>query len=331
MKILVTGGAGFIGNNFIRHWLKSHPNDTVINYDKLTYAGHLSSTKDFKDNPNYKFVKGDITNSQLVNRLMADVDYVVHFAAESHVDRSILDPTVFLKTNVLGTQVLIDAAVKNKIKRFHHVSTDEVFGSLELESKEKFNEQTPYNPHSPYSASKAASDHLVRAYGDTFGLPFTITNCSNNFGPYHDPEKIIPRQIIRFLNNQHATLYGDGQYVRDWLYVEDHCRAIELVLLNGKIGETYCVGGELNNEYSMLETVQLIIKIMKLDDSYIEFVKDRPGNDRRYAIDWSKIHHDLGWKPEFDFETYLEKTVNWYKNNAWWWKPLVKRAESIYK
>lgn len=330
MNILVTGGAGFIGSNFIRHWLKNHPKDMVINFDKLTYAGHLSSTKDFKDNSNYKFVKGDITNPKTVNSIMAGIDYLVHFAAESHVDRSILDPTVFLKTNVLGTQVLIDAAVKNKVKHFHHVSTDEVFGALDFDGS-KFNEQTPYNPHSPYSASKAASDHLIRAYGDTFGLPFTITNCSNNFGPYLDPEKFIPRHIIRFLNKQKATIYGDGKHTRDWLHVVDHCRAIELVLLNGTVGETYCVGSQKTKEYSNLEVVKMLLELTGLDDSYIEFVKDRAGHDRRYAVDWSKINKELGWKPEFDFETYLKKTVDWYKENKWWWQPLIIRAESIYK
>lgn len=331
MNLLITGGAGFIGNNFIRYWLKNHPADQVINLDKLTYAGHLSSTKDFKDNPNYKFIKGDITSTRVVDEVMSGIDIVVHFAAESHVDRSILDPAVFVKTNVLGTQILIAAALKHKIKRFHHISTDEVFGSLDLDSAEKFNEQTPYNPHSPYSASKASSDHLVRSYGDTFGLPFTITNCANNFGPFHDPEKFFPRHIIRFLNKQKATIYGDGKYTRDWLFVEDHCRAIELVLLNGKLGQTYLVGSQLEKEYSNLEIIKLLLNLTGLDESYVEFVKDRPGHDRKYAIDWSKIRNELGWKPEFDFETYLEKTVKWYKDNSWWWKPLVKRAESIYK
>lgn len=330
MKLLVTGGAGFIGNNFIRYWLKNHPEDTVINLDKLTYAGHLSSTKDFKSNPNYKFVKGDITNIKLVNEITTGIDTIVHFAAESHVDRSVLDPAVFVKTNVLGTQILIDAALKNKIKRFHHISTDEVFGALDLDSKEKFNEHTSYNPHSPYSASKAGSDYLVRAYGDTFGLPYTITNCANNFGPFHDPEKFFPRHIIRFLNKQKAQIYGDGKYTRDWLYVDDHCRAIDLVLSNGKVGETYLVGSQLEKEYSNLEIIKLLLKLTGLDESYIEFVKDRPGHDRRYAIDWSKIKNELGWQPEFDFEAYLSKTVDWYKNNKWWWKPLVSRAESIY-
>lgn len=330
MKLLITGGAGFIGSNFIRYWLKTHPKDKVINFDKLTYAGHLSSTKDFQGNPNYKFVKGDINDSKKVDAVMAGIDFVVNFAAESHVDRSILDPTIFLKTNVLGTQVLIESALTHKIKRFHHVSTDEVFGSLDFDDK-KFNEETPYDPHSPYSASKAASDHLVRASGDTFGLPFTISNCSNNFGPYQDGEKFIPRQIIRFFNKQKATIYGDGKYTRDWLFVDDHILAIELVLLKGRIGETYCVGGQKEKEYSNLEIVRQLLKLTGLDDSHLEFVKDRPGHDRHYAVDWSKINKELGWKPQNDFEAYLEKTVAWYKMNKWWWQPLVKRAESFYK
>lgn len=297
MKLLITGGAGFVGSNFIRCWLKKHPKDAIINLDKLTYAGHLSSTKDFKDNPNYKFVTGDITDPKKVNALMKGIDYVVHFAAESHVDRSILDPAIFVKSNVLGTQILLDAA---------------------------------YDPRSPYSASKAGSDHLVRSYFHSFGLPITITNCANNFGPYHDPEKFIPRHIIRFLTRQKATIYGDGKYTRDWLYVTDHCRAIELVLLKGKIGETYLVGSQTNKEYSNIEVVRMLLSLTGLDESFIEFVKDRPGHDRRYAIDWSKIRKELGWKPEFDFENRLEKTVAWYKQNKWWWQPLVKRAESIY-
>lgn len=331
MKLLVTGGAGFIGSNFIRRWLKTYPKDQVINLDKLTYAGHLSSTKDFADNKNYEFVKGDITNAKLVDKTITDVDYVVHFAAESHVDRSILEPGEFVKANVLGTQVLLDAALRHKVKRFHHISTDEVFGALDLDSDKKFTEETPYVPHSPYSASKAASDHLVRAYFDTFGLPITITNCSNNYGPYQDPEKLIPRQIIRFLDHEKATIYGDGKYTRDWLHVEDHCRAIEAVLLRGKVGETYCVGGQKKREYSNIEIVRLILKHLNLDDSYLEFVKDRPGHDRRYAIDWTKINRELGWEPKYDLEQWLEKTVKWYQDNEWWWRPLKKRAESIYK
>lgn len=324
MKLLVTGGCGFIGNNFIRYWLSNHKTDLIINLDKLTYAGHLSSTKDFKNNENYKFVKGDIRNPIMVDRVMNGVDYVVHFAAESHVDRSILAPAIFVQTNVLGTQVLLDAALKHKIKRFHHVSTDEVFGALSLETKVKFDESTPYNPHSPYSASKAGSDHLVRSYFDTFGLPVTITNCSNNYGPYQDPEKMIPRFITCLLTGQKVPVYGDGKYTRDWLYVEDHCRAIEAVLLKGKVGETYCVGGQ-TKDTNNLELTHKILKLLNKDKSWIEYVKDRPGHDRKYAVDWTKINKDLGWKPLFDLDTWLEKTVTWYKENDWWWKPLIKK------
>jgi len=330
MKILVTGGAGFIGSNFIRHWLSAHPSDQIVNLDKLTYAGHLSSTKDFSDNSNYTFIKGDITNPKLVNEVMNGIDMVAHFAAESHVDRSILHATEFVKTNVLGTMNLLDAALKNKVKRFHHVSTDEVFGALPLDTEEKFNEHTPYNPHSPYSASKAGSDHLVRAYFTTHGLPVTITNCSNNYGPFMDPEKLFPRFITNLLTGKKVPVYGDGKYVRDWLYVKDHCRAIELVLLKGEPGETYCVGGQ-TKLYNNLEVTMMILKYLGKDESFIEHVADRAGHDRKYAVDWTKINQKLGWKPEHDLDEWLQKTIDWYKENGWWWKPLKKRAESIYK
>lgn len=331
MKLLVTGGCGFIGSNFIRYWLKKYPKDKIINLDKLTYAGHLSSTKDFADNPNYKFVRGDIADPKIVAKVMSEINTVVHFAAESHVDRSNLYPVDFIRTNVFGTQILLDSALENKVKRFHHISTDEVFGSLPLESKRKFNETALYDTSSPYSHSKARSDGLVRTYFSTFGLPVTITNCSNNYGPYQDPEKFIPRQVTNFITGGKATIYGDGKYVRDWLYVDDHCRAIELVLLKGKIGETYCVGGQKDKEYNNLEIVKMTLKLLDLDESYIEFVKDRPAHDRRYAVDWTKINKELGWKPQYNFDTWLKKTVDWYKNNQWWWRPLKIRAESIYK
>lgn len=330
MKLLVTGGAGFIGNNFIRFRLKAHPKDQIVNLDELTYAGHLSSTKDFADNSRYKFVKGDITDAKLVDKTITGADFVVHFAAESHVDRSILEPGEFIKTNVLGTQVLLDAALRHKIKKFHHVSTDEVFGTLPLEGDKKFNEETAYNPHSPYAASKAASDHLVRAYYDTFNLPVTITNCSNNYGPYQDPEKFIPRMVTRLLDGEKVPIYGDGKYVRDWLYVDDHCRAIEAVLLKGKVGETYCVGGQTKDTNNLAIT-KMILDFLGKDESWIEYVKDRPGHDRKYAVDWTKINKELGWEPQHGIETWLEKTVRWYQENEWWWRPLKKRAESIYK
>lgn len=325
MKLLVTGGAGFIGSNFIHYWISSHSNDSIINLDKLTYAGNLENLQRILNNQNYAFIKGDITDVKLVDSIVKDVEVIVHFAAESHVDRSISGPDVFIMTNVIGTQVLLDAAIKNKIKRFHHVSTDEVFGSLELNTNDKFSEKTSYGPRSPYAASKASSDHLVRAYGITYGLPITITNCSNNYGPYHHPEKLIPLAITNLIEHKKVPVYGDGLNVRDWLYVEDHCKAIDRVLSDGKLGETYCVGG-LTDGISNVDVVKKIISLMGEDDSMIEYISDRPGHDRRYALDWTKIKNDLSWNPEHDFDTWLDKTVNWYKNNENWWKR-VKSGE----
>lgn len=319
MKLLVTGGAGFIGANFILYWLKEHAEDEIVNLDKLTYAGNLENLKATENNPRYRFIHGDISDAAAVSEALKDVGTVVHFAAESHVDRSILEPAAFVMTNIVGTQVLLEAAVKAGVKHFHHVSTDEVYGSLDLGSAEKFSEKTCYNPRSPYSASKAASDHLVRAYYYTYGLPVTITNCSNNFGPYQFPEKLMPLAITNILENKKVPVYGDGLNVRDWLYVEDHCRAIGAVLEKGKIGETYCVGG-LTQDISNLEVIKKILKLMGKNETFIEFVKDRPGHDRRYAIDWSKIKTELGWKPKYDFETWLVKTIEWYKTNQDWWK-----------
>ena len=313
------------GYNFIKYWLQNHPTDKIINFDKLTYAGNLENLSDLENNPNYAFVQGDICDAETVLKNMEGVDIVVHFAAESHVDRSIMEPAAFVMTNIVGTQVLLDAALKNNIKKFHHVSTDEVFGHLSLDDQEKFNENTPYDPRSPYSASKASSDHLVRAYHKTYGLPITITNCSNNFGPYQFPEKIIPLAITNVLEGKKIPIYGDGLYVRDWLYVEDHCRAIDAVLENGKTGETYCVGG-LTQDINNLEVAKKIIKILGKDENMIFFVKDRPGHDRRYAIDWSKIKKELSWEPLHSFDEWLESTVNWYKKNEAWWKR-VKSGE----
>ena len=329
MQLLVTGGAGFIGSNFIRYWFKNYPKDKIINLDKLTYAGHISSLKDIKGNPNYKFIKGDICDPLAVEEAMEGVDIVVAFAAETHVDRSIVGPKVFLETNVVGTQVLLDAALKHSVKKFHHVSTDEVFGALSLESKEKFNEQTVYNPRSPYSASKAGADHLVRSYFYTYGLPITITNCSNNFGPYQDPEKFLSRMITNLIDGESLKIYGDGKYIRDWLYVEDHCRAIEKVLSNGKVGEIYLVGG-LTQDINNLEVAQKLLKIFKKGEESLEFVKDRPGHDRRYAVDWTKINKELGWEPLSGFDEWLLKTVDWYKENEEWWRPLKVEAEKLY-
>ncbi|MBN1263507.1 MAG: dTDP-glucose 4,6-dehydratase [Candidatus Pacebacteria bacterium] len=317
MKILVTGGAGFIGSAFIRYWLRRYPKDQIVNLDKLTYAGSLASLQAVKDQGRYFFIKGDITDSRLVRRAMAGCETVVHFAAETHVDRSISGPAVFIRTNVIGTRVLLQEALRAKVKRFHHVSTDEVFGSLPLKSKKKFSEKTAYAPRSPYAASKAAADHLVRAWFFTYGLPITITNCSNNFGPFQQPEKLIPKAIVRILKNQTVPIYGDGLYVRDWLYVDDHCRAIELVLKKGKTGETYLVGG-MGQEINNLQLIKLILKIMGRSQDLIEFVKDRPGHDRKYRVESKKIRRDLGWEPQAEFEKNLSKTIKWYQKNQQW-------------
>lgn len=316
MKLLVTGGAGFIGSNFIRHIFKKYPDYQIVNLDFLTYAGNLENLKEVENHPNYKFVKGDIADARLVNDLAKEADMIVHFAAESHVDRSILDSSAFVRTNVIGTHILLESARKHS-KRFHHVSTDEVFGSLEANDP-KFNEETPYDPRSPYSASKAASDHLTRAYFHTHGLPITISNCSNNYGPYHFPEKLIPLFITNLLEGKRVPLYGDGLNVRDWLFVEDHCEAIDLIIHNGKIGETYCVGG--NSEKTNKEIAHKILDLLGKGEEMIEFVKDRPGHDRRYAIDFSKIKNELGWEPKTSFDEGLRKTIEWYGENQEWWK-----------
>lgn len=328
--LLVTGGAGFIGSNFIHYWLTHHPEDRVINLDALTYAGNLTSLQDIENSSNYTFVEGSINNRDLVDKIMAETDQVVHFAAESHVDRSILEPAIFLETNILGTQVLLESALHHKVKRFHHISTDEVFGSLELGSTAQFNEDTAYDPRSPYSASKAGSDHLVRAYGETFGLPFTLTNCSNNYGEYHHPEKLFPLAITNLLEGKSVPVYGDGLNVRDWLYVQDHCSAIDRVLTDGQVGETYLIGG-LREDISNLEVVKMIINLLGKSENSIEFVKDRAGHDRRYSVDWSKINRELGWQPSVTFEEGLQRTINWYKANEAWWKPLKEESKAFFK
>lgn len=327
-KLLVTGGAGFIGSNFIYYWFKNHPEDEIVNLDKLTYSGNLDNLKIIGKNNNYKFIKGDICDVQVVEKAIKGIDIVVHFAAESHVDRSIMDPSIFLQTNVIGTQVLLEAALKENIKRFHHISTDEVFGSLSLDSSDKFTEETRYNPRSPYAASKAASDHLVNAYFHTYNLPITITNCANNFGPFHYPEKLIPLAITNLLEGKKVPIYGDGLYVREWLYVEDHCRGIDLVLEKGRIGETYLIGTE--TDLPNVEIIKKILKIMNKNDEYIEYVKDRPGHDRRYAIDASKIKNELGWLAKYSFDEALESTVEWFQENQDWWKKLKGKSFQDY-
>lgn len=328
-SLLVTGGAGFIGSNFIRYYLKQHPDQQIINLDLLTYAGNLSTLEEIAAHPNYKFVRGDIGDPQLVDQLMAEVDQVVHFAAETHVDRSIMEPALFLQTNVIGTQVLLDAALRHQIRQFHHISTDEVFGSLELDTDSKFTEQSPYDPHSPYSASKAASDHLVRAYGDTYGLPYTISNCSNNYGEYHFPEKMIPLAITNLMDGQKVPVYGDGLYVRDWLYVEDHARGIDLILQQGQIGQTYLFGG-LYKDVNNLELIKLLLRIMDKDESYIEHVLDRPGHDRRYSVDFTQTSQRLGWQPSLDLEEGLIRTVRWYEQHQDWWRPLKEKNKNYF-
>lgn len=324
MKLLITGGAGFIGSNFIHYWMKNHPDDQVVNLDVLTYAGHLESLKDLEGNPNYEFIKGDICDPEVVKKAMDEVDIVVHFAAESHVDRSVVDPEVFVKTNVLGTAVLLDSALDHKVKRFHHVSTDEVFGQLGPNDR-PFNENTPYQPRTPYSASKAGSDHLVRSYFETYGLPVTVTNGSNNFGPFQDPEKLIPRFITNLLEGQKVPLMGQGENIRDWLFVEDYCSGIELVLEKGVVGETYCVGGD---EHTNLEVTKKILQILGKDESFIEYVEHRLGHDLRYAVDHTKLS-TLGWKASEGFDERLRETAQWYKQNEWWWKPLKQGRPNV--
>ena len=332
MRILVTGGSGFIGSIFIRYMLKKYKHINILNVDKLTYAGNLDSLKDIENNKNYKFVKGDICDKKLVNDLVKEVDIIVHFAAESHNDRANIDPMLALQTNIIGTEVLLDAALKNGKKRFHHISTDEVFGHLETKDG-FFSEDTPYNPRSFYPAAKAASDWWVRAYFTTKGLPVTISNCSNNFGPYQHVEKLIPLFITNLLQNKKVPVYGDGSNIRDWLYVKDHCAAIDLILQKGKIGETYNIG--TNCEVANIDLTKKILKLLGKGEEMIDYPGDRVGHDWRYAIDATKIKNELGWKPEFNFNEALEATVKWYQENEWWWKKLKnheqKYAEKIIK
>ena len=331
MKFIITGGAGFIGSNFIYYELKQHPEDEFICLDKLTYAGNLSSLKGAMQQRNFKFVKGDIADRDFVYSLFKaeNPDVVVNFAAESHVDRSILEPELFLKTNVIGTGVLMDACRKYSIKRYHQVSTDEVYGDLPLDRPDLFfTETTPLHTSSPYSASKASADLLVLAYHRTYGLPVTISRCSNNYGPYHFPEKLIPLMIINALHDKALPVYGDGANVRDWLYVKDHCSAIDLIIRNGREGEVYNVGG--HNEKSNLDVVKIILKALGKSEDLITFVKDRPGHDRRYAIDPTKIHNELGWLPQTKFEDGIAKTIEWYLANNDWWQEIISGEYQKY-
>ncbi|WDZ55116.1 dTDP-glucose 4,6-dehydratase [Paenibacillus polymyxa] len=316
MKLLVTGGAGFIGSNFVMYMLKHHPDYEIVNIDALTYAGNLENLKSIENHPKHSFIKVDITDAQAIDQLMQQgIDVIVNFAAESHVDRSILEPEVFVKTNVLGTQVLLDAAKKYNVTKFVQVSTDEVYGSLGETGL--FTEETPLQPNSPYSASKAGGDLLVRAYHETFGLPVNITRCSNNYGPYQFPEKLIPLMISRALSDQQLPVYGDGLNIRDWLYVEDHCSAIDLVIHQGKLGEVYNIGG--NNERTNVHIVKTVLEELGKPESLISYVQDRPGHDRRYGIDPTKTMNVLGWKPKHSFETGIKETIRWYLDNEEWW------------
>jgi dTDP-glucose 4,6-dehydratase len=316
VKILVTGGAGFIGSNFIRYMLNKYNDYEIVNLDALTYCGNLENLKEVEDHPNYTLIKGDITDKRLVNQITLDMDYIINFAAETHVDRSIEDPEIFIKSNILGTQVLMDAAKKYDIKKYLQISTDEVYGSLGKTGS--FSENTPLNPNSPYSASKAGADLMVRAYYKTFNLPVNITRCSNNYGPFQFPEKLIPLMISNALEDIPLPIYGDGKNVRDWLHVYDHCSAIDMVLHNGKIGEVYNIGG--NNEKANIDIVKLILRDLGKDESLITYVKDRPGHDRRYAIDSTKIQNELGWKPQYKFENGISETIRWYLDNRNWWE-----------
>ena len=331
MNIIVTGGAGFIGANFVYYELEKHPEDRIICLDKLTYAGNLETLEEAMKNPNFRFVKGDIADKEFVEKLFEEEkpDIVVNFAAESHVDRSIEDPGIFLRTNILGTQVLMDACRKYGIKRYHQVSTDEVYGDLPLDRQDLFfTEETPIHTSSPYSSSKAGADLLVLAYHRTYGLPVTITRCSNNYGPYHFPEKLIPLMISRALADESLPVYGKGENVRDWLYVKDHCAAIDLVMREGKVGEVYNVGG--HNEKSNLEVVKIILEKLGKPESLITYVTDRPGHDMRYAIDPTKIHNELGWLPETKFEDGIEQTIEWYLNNKEWWENILSGEYQDY-
>lgn len=331
MKILVTGGAGFIGSNFVYYELDNYPNDEVICLDKLTYAGNLETLEIAMKNPKFKFVKGDIADRIFVDELFASEqpDVVVNFAAESHVDRSIENPEIFLQTNVIGTSVLMDACRKYGNIRYHQVSTDEVYGDLPLDRPDLFFTETiPLHTSSPYSASKASADLLVQAYYRTYKLPVTISRCSNNYGPYHFPEKLIPLMIANALNNKKLPVYGKGENVRDWLYVEDHCSAIDLIIRKGKIGEVYNIGG--HNEHTNLEVVKTIIKELGKSEDLIEFVTDRPGHDRRYAIDPTKIHNELGWLPATKFNDGIKKTINWYLTHKSWWEKIISGEYQNY-
>jgi dTDP-glucose 4,6-dehydratase len=327
--IFVSGGAGFIGSNFIHYWLKNHPGDEVVNYDLLTYAGNLDNLRgvEARYGNRYRFVQGDIGNYELTSHLFEEYkpEVVVNFAAESHNSRAVLRPELFIQTNVLGTQQLLQAALKASVPRFHHISTCEVYGDLAIDSEERFTETSPYRPRTPYNASKAAADMVVRAYHQTYSLPVTISNCSNNYGPYQFPEKIIPLFTIRLIQGQKMPLYRSSRNRREWLHVDDHCRAIDLIIEGGRIGETYNIGSGVEAD---VETIaDKLLEIFGLDGSYKTYVDDRPGHDRRYLLDSGKIQRELGWQPEIPFDEGFERAVSWYRQNRSWWEVLLKRLQ----
>ena len=331
MKIIVTGGAGFIGGNFVHHMVNKYPEYQIINLDLLTYAGNLETLKPVENKPNYKFVHGDIADRDFVFKLFEEEkpDIVVNFAAESHVDRSITDPEAFVRTNVMGTTTLLDACRTYGIKRYHQVSTDEVYGDLPLDRPDLFfTETTPLHTSSPYSSSKASADLFVLAYHRTYGLPVTVSRCSNNYGPYHFPEKLIPLMIANALNDKPLPVYGKGENVRDWLYVEDHCKAIDLIIHKGRVGEVYNIGG--HNEMKNIDIVKIICKELGKPESLITYVTDRKGHDLRYAIDPTKIHNELGWLPETKFADGIKKTIRWYLDNQVWWKTIISGEYQDY-
>ena len=331
MTIIVTGGAGFIGGNFVHYMLEKYSNYRIICLDALTYAGNLETLQDVMENPNFRFIKGDIADRALVYSLFEEEkpDIIVNFAAESHVDRSIENPEIFLRSNVICTSVLLDACRKYGIKRYHQVSTDEVYGDLPLDRTDLFfTEETPIHTSSPYSASKAAADLLVQAYGRTYHLPITISRCSNNYGPYHFPEKLIPLMIANCLNDKPLPVYGKGENVRDWLYVEDHCRAIDMIIHKGEVGEVYNIGG--HNERTNLQVVKTIIQALGKSESLITYVTDRPGHDMRYAIDPTKIKNDLGWEPQVLFDEGIQKTIQWYLDHKTWWENIINGEYQTY-
>jgi len=326
MTLLITGGAGFIGSYFIKYWLSKYPKDNIVNLDKLTYAGNLENLKEIENDKRYKFIQGDICDKELVMDITKNIDLIVHFAAESHVDRSIEGPEEFVKTNIQGTLTLLEAALANGGIRFHHISTDEVFGELPLDDPNaKFNVDMPYAPRSVYSASKASSDHLVRAYYHTHKLPITISNCSNNYGPNQFPEKLIPLAITRAIMNQEIPVYGEGTQVRDWIHVEDHCKGIELCITKGEIGNTYLFGG--NGEKQNIWIIKKILEYLNKPESLVVHVGDRKGHDLRYAIDYSKSTKELGYNPSKSVDDWLKDTVQWYVDNPNWWKPLKPKAD----